>query len=355
MSELIVSTLTVSYDPDAEKDQWNNGEGLSLERHTGFTGLKTGIPFRQYPQCPANLVSSHGTITKTPEYRVSDETEVVVFSGSNTASLKRSVATSVQADVVSGVSFDETGKVVYPTVTYDESKNQLVSDIAFYGAVNVTYQAPYSLHFYEFETEQSVLGGTTIYSDKIHAFYKKNHAELEMAMEFNLTSQWLPLYKVTSQIVLDELGVWEYPPNWATTDTANKTKTQDDPNRTERPEGEFPGWTTHKIDPNMSFTDDRVHQIAEYDILGRIRISTPNEIIDVQEPYWSSVITFYSLANRNPPLVQFHLKWATKPTWKKSMSYSEQNWMDAFLSIDSNKIKAELEADYPNIKKDGNG
>lgn len=354
MSESLVSTLTVSFDPDLIKDRWNNGAGLALERHIGFTGLKPGIPFRQYPQCPAKLVCSHGTISEIPELRVSDEKEVVVFSGSDTASLKRSLVTSVVVSVVSGVSFDENGDVVYPVVTYDSQKNTLVSDKKFYGAVSVSYKAPYLLYFYEFATEYDpISSATTIFGDDtIHAFYKKNHAELKMEMDFKLTSQWLPLYRVTTKIVLDELGVWEYPLNWDGVDTRNYSLKQDDPNREQRPTGVFPGWSTHEIDPDRSFTDERVHQTGEYDAMGRIRTYTPNEILSVNDPYWGqSDMSFSGLARMG--LIKFSLKWATKPTWKKSMSYSEKHWFDAFLSIDAKKIREELEDDYPNIKFEG--
>lgn len=352
MSEPLITTLSVSFDGETV-DEWNNGEGLVLERHIGFTGLKRGIAFRQYPQCPAKLVCTYGTISDLPEYRVSDETELVVFSGSATASLKRPQAESVVVESISGTAFDETGKLIYPIVNYDTVKQQLVSDKPFYGAVRVSYQAPYLLYFYEFTTRIDLnYQSTTMYGDdEIHAFYKKNHASLKMDMSFKLKEQWMPFYTVYTKIVLDELGTWEYPMNWETADFNNRKKSPDDPTKTKRDIGTFGTWSSYELNPDMSFTDERVHQIGEFDFIGRVRTSTPNDILTVQWPYFSSGLSFHDLGARD--LIRFHLKFAPKPTWKQSMSYPEQNLFDAYYSINKNDIFEELQDDYPNIMKEG--
>lgn len=351
MTEPLVSTLTVSY---ASKDD-STGSGLALERHFGFTGFKRGIPFRQYPPVPAKLVCSKGLISDIPEYRSSDEQEVVIFSGSKTATLKRPQATSVVSYLISEVAFDENGDVVYPKITFDADQNALVSNVAFYGGVNVRYQAPYLLYFYEFNTDiDPISGGVTIYGgDVIHAFYRKHHAELTMDMDFKKSQQWLPFYKVTTKIVLDDLGIWEYPKNWESADQSNYSKKQDDPSRVNRGMGLFPNWSTYAIDPDLSFTDTRVHQVGEYDVLGRVRSSIPNNILSLQEPYWSASSSSDFAHFAELELIQFNFELASRPTWKPGMKFSERAWIDAWLSIDLNEIIEDLKRDYPHIKKDG--
>lgn len=345
MSEVLASTLSVTFEPG------DGSHGLLLERHIGFTGLSIGVPFRLYPPCEAKLVCAYGRISDIPESRVSDEKEVVTFSGSKTANLKKPGATNVSIEILRQVSFDENGDVIYPTVTFDTKTQQLVADQAFYGAVKVTYQCAYYLYFYLFATNDYDFGGSVLYGDDtIHAFYLKNHAELKMDNSFKKISQWLPLYTVTSKIVLDEKGVWEYPMNWESVDNTNKTLTQDNPNRADRGMGKFPGYTSYEIDPDQSFTDERVHQTGKYDYAGFVRVDMPNEILTVQEPYNNSW-SFQELGRAN--LVRFHLKFASKPTWKKGMSYSEMHWIQAWASIDKTAIHNELKEDYPGIVKDG--
>lgn len=345
MSEVIASTLAVTF------DSGDSSNGLLLERHIGFTGFSIGVPIRLYPPCEAKLVCAYGRISDLPESRVSDEKEVVTFSGSKTAKLKKPGATNVSIEILRQVSFDENGDVVYPKVSFDAKEQQLVSDKAFYGAVKVTYQSAYYLYFYIFATNDYDFGGSVLYGDDtIHAFYKKNHAELKMDNSFKKVSQWLPLYTVTSKIVLDEKGIWEYPMNWENIDNSNRKMTQDDPNRAERGMGKFPGYTSYEIDPDMSFTDERVHQTGQYDCFGFVRVQMPNEILTPQEPYNTSW-SFQELGRAN--LVRFHLKFASRPTWKKGMSYSEMHWIQAWASIDKTAIHNELKEDYPRIVKEG--
>jgi len=351
MSELITATLNVSYASENNTD----GKGLTLELHKGFTGMTVGIAFRQYPQCNAKLVCSYGTFSDFPQYQVSNEKEVVVFSGSSTANLKRPAAENVSVELIRSVAYSTEGDVVIPNVTFDSDKQQLVSDIAFYGAVHVTYQAPYLLHFYIFKTEYDpVMQQTSLFGDDvIHAFYKTQHAELKMENNFVLKEQWMPLYKITSKVVLDDLGIWEYPPSWESVDNANYSKKQDDPSRQKRPDGSFGSYSSHVIDPDMSFTDTRVHQIGEYDFVGRVKTSSPNDILGIQEPYWEHFNSFDSLARAG--YLKWHLQFAQKPTWKRSMNYSEQVWMEAWASIDKDDLEEELKHDFYNLVVDGGG
>ena len=349
MSDFIAATLNVSYSPD--EDSNNSGDGLSLERHFGFTGTAKGVPFRQYPPVYAKLVSSYGTISDLPQLHSITERQVVIFSGSKAAKLKRPQVTNVVTELVGGTAFNEKGEAIIPSISFNAEKQQLESNIAFYGAVKVSFDAPFFLYFYQFNVTSNIITGTIAYNDTIHAFYNKNHAELAMSIDYDIKNNvWLPLYTISSKIVLDEYGVWEYPKNWLDTDKENREKKQDDSSRKQRPDGEFPGWSNHKISPDNSFADERVHQTAEYDFLGRVRVSTPNEIISIQEPYWSTSQTFQSLAADG--YIEFNMKFASKPKWKPSMKMDERQWIMAYLSINKDELYEELLYDYPNMKKE---
>jgi hypothetical protein len=65
--------------------------------------------------------------------------------------------------------------------------------------------------------------------------------------------------------VLDAVGVWEYPPNWDSTYAANRQQLPDA--RSTFPQGQFPGYT-YTIDPDQSFTDERVHCIVKVNSIG---------------------------------------------------------------------------------------
>jgi hypothetical protein len=344
-NDFIAATLNVSYSPDDESDQ---GDRLSLEHHYGFTGTNVGIPFRQYPPVQARLVSSHGIISDAPQLQTSDEKEVVVFKGGRTATLKRPGATNVTIAPISGMAFDIKGNAVSPKLTFNESKQQIESDISFYGGAKVSYQAGYLLYFYKQNIEFRDFDQRTIRNgDTIHAFYDGHHASLDIDSTFLNESVWLPLYRIVSQIVLDPLGVWEYPKNWRDTDKENKSKTQDDSSRKQKPMGTFPGWTNYQIDPDNSFTDERTHQTAEYNAFGQIRVMTPGKIISIQEPYWGTSRTFQSLSADG--YIEFTIEFASKPKWAKDMKLSELQWVNAYLSIDQNRIYDELLSTYPSL------
>lgn len=338
---MVDASLVVAFDSES-----HSNDSISLELHRGFAGLRTGIPFRVYPQVEARLVCEYGTIS-LGQQRFSDENELVVFTGSATANLKRPLAINVSLEFVS-VAWDESGSLKTPVLSWDAENQRVVADRAFYGAIRARYDAPYNLHHYTFKTEFSpATSQTIIYSDTILAFYRTATAELKMDVGIDASFEWRPLYKVTRRIVTDELATWEYPPVWATHDANSRGKSPDDPSIPSRPIGSFGDWSNHEIDPDHSFTDERQHLFAEYNRLGRLRIS--ERLVEVLEPYRRSGLSFQSLADRG--LVQFWFERIAKPTFIPSQSDHEADWYAAFQSFDWNEILEELNSDYPNIKE----
>ena len=345
MSNRKSTALTVEF----QTELTSQSDKIELDHHSGFTGLKRGIPFRYYGRSGVKLACSYGTISQIPELRVSDEKEVVSFSGDRTASLKRPIAVSVSCSLVAGLAFDVRGNSVHPVITWNSGKQQLESDIVFYGAADVVYQAPYELYFYEFFTAPITGGGVTLYgNDTIHAFRGKAHATLDMKMDFDIKSTWMPCFEVITKIVLDAQGTWEYPINWRGVDQENKGKNLDDASRKARPMGTFPNYTAYEIDPDNSFTDRRIHLIGTYDILGRVRTERFHEMMIPQAPYrYNSNRSFYDLAQGG--LIFFSLEWAKKPDWKPGMTFDERSWAQAYLSIDKVEILNDLTRQFPGL------
>ncbi len=339
---MVDASLVVGFDAESRSN-----DSISMELHRGFAGLRTGIAFRVYPQVEARLICEYGEIS-TGQQRFSDENELVVFTGSATASLKRPVAINVVLELVN-VSFDDSGNPVTPVVWFDEGNQRVVADRAFYGAIRARYTAPYGLHHYQFKTQfDAGTSQTVIYSDTIHAFYRTATTSLEMSMSIDASFEWRPLYKVTRRIVQDSFGTWEYPPVWATHDANRNGKSPDDPSIPSRPVGTFGGeWSGHEIDPDHSFTDERQHLFAEFNRLGRLRVS--ERLVEVEEPYKRSGLSFQVLADRG--LVQFWFQKIAKPEFLPSQSDHEADWMAAYQSFNWNEILEELNVDFPHIKE----
>ena len=338
---MVDASLVVSFDSES-----HSNDGISLELHRGFAGLRTGIPFRVYPQVEARLICEFGTIS-LGQQRYSDENELVVFTGSATATLRRPLAINVSLEFVS-VAWDESGSMETPVLSWDEENQQVIADRPFYGAIRARYDAPYSLHHYQFRTEfDAGTSQTTIYADTILAFYRTATASLEMSMSVDASFEWRPLYKVTRRVVTDELGSWEYPPIWASHDANSKGKSPDDPSIPSRPVGSFGDWSTHTINPDMAFSDQRLHLFAEFNRLGRLR--TSERLVEVEEPYKRSGLSFQVLADRG--LIQFWFERIAKPEFLPSQSDHEADWYAAFQSFNWGEILEELNSDYPNIQE----
>ena len=338
---MVDASLVVSFDSES-----HSNDGISLELHRGFAGLRTGIPFRVYPQVEARLICEFGTIS-LGQQRYSDENELVVFTGSATATLRRPLAINVSLEFVS-VAWDESGSMETPVLSWDEENQQVIADRPFYGAIRARYDAPYSLHHYQFRTEfDAGTSQTTIYADTILAFYRTATASLEMSMSVDASFEWRPLYKVTRRVVTDELGSWEYPPIWASHDANSKGKSPDDPSIPSRPVGSYGDWSTHTINPDMAFSDQRLHLFAEVNRLGRLR--TSERLVEVEEPYKRSGLSFQVLADRG--LIQFWFERIAKPEFLPSQSDHEADWYAAFQSFNWGEILEELNSDYPNIQE----
>jgi hypothetical protein len=191
-------------------------------------------------------------------------------------------------------------------------------------------------------------GGSNAITFKIGSIFGYNDYTVEVLdMELDLSDppNWVEYARVTSKIVLDAKGVWEFPPNWESTYQGNKKKTGEE--RSDYPEaGKFP-YFTDEIDENNSFVDMRVHEIVEVSTTGTLRYLAQNGSAAIYAPYWGAAASYHPI---------FEVKFADPPGGKKAGSAQDfiydlnhTTWNDVFLSVDKAEVLKALEEDYPGV------
>jgi hypothetical protein len=294
-----------------------------LETHQGNFQYGKGTPLRLYPDVKAKLAATKGTI-ESGESRVEKVSEIVAFSG-KTASLKRPRGNSFSISPVPGILFDVNGNTVSPTVHYDSDNDELISDIPFYGAVKVEYNAPYRILYYNPDQSYAIQADGSLFLKEwgwgtVYAFYQGESASIELTLEEDTPSQWREVYRVVSDIVLDKDGAWEKPPGWD-----NNPK-----------DGSFPVGS-HTIDPDNSFTDERIHEIGDVSKIGEVSTIWRRFSASILDPYKTSGI---------PYTPKYYLKWASLPSESED---PDGVWRAAFGRVDKSAVLADLKVKYPGI------
>ena len=306
---------------------------LSLEYHVGpfnpaYYGQ--GTPIRQYPFIGTfpgvKFACTRGKIT-VGEVRVEDVDELIEFSGSTTANVKRPRPSAVNASTVlsssnepfvpNKIAFDKDGNEVFPTVHYDYEHDQLVSDVAFYGAVRVTYQATYQVIYYLPDSQYTQLADGSIAVSTawgtIFVFYDGSSTKLEVSCNVADAKDRVEYYRVVVTTVLDEDGSHEAPPDWPTS-------------------GDYGIADVDDLDPDSSFTYDRAFEIGTVDKLGDVVTIQNRFSTTLLDPYAGSGIAWTP---------KYKVKWASAP--------EELVWKQAFAAVNKNAVWADLRARWTGI------
>lgn len=323
----VSATTTVNF------TETSDNLNLSLEYHVGpynpaYYGK--GTPIRQYPfisNFPGPVFAcTRGTIT-IGEVRVEDVDELIEFSGSNTANVKRpkpsgvnistTLASSTNPRIPNRISFDKEGHDVYPIVHYDYDNDQLVSNIAFYGAIRVTYQATYQVIYYLPDSQYTQLAdGSLAVSTEwgtVFVFYNGSSAKMEVSCNVADTKDRVEYYRVVVTTVLDQDGSHEAPPNWPTS-------------------GDYGIQGVDDLDPDSSFTYDRAFEIGTVDKLGTVITIQNRFSTTLLDPYAGSGISWTP---------KYKVKWASVP--------DEMVWKHAFAAVNRNAVWADLQARWTGI------
>lgn len=297
----VTASLTVALDAAPA------AASLALEMHHGPAAEYGFIPIRLYPPVEAKVRATRGT-AHLGEIRTEEVEEIISFSGSKTATLKRPGVTWA-AFYSLQLAFDADGNEVYPALRYDAARGEVVADVAFYGAFRAVYRVDYRLVYYRYEVDSLISGAVVLSLGMVYAFFQGASASIEIGMDSD-SSFLTEIYRVYSKIVLDPKGAWEMPPNW--------------PN-----DGKFP---THpqveELDPDNSFTDERKHRIGyitKSGVLFSDWFSAPNLNPEI------------GAGNYHP---KYFIKWASAP---------DGSWTDAFDTVKKGDIQTELASVFPGL------
>lgn len=360
MTDAIVATLNI---PFSQEDGIGDDAGknkIVLQQMTQKFDGSGQLWARCFPSRNVRFVASVGTVLPG-EVRSQQVNESLKFSNSSKAQLKLPGATNVsldasilmkkQKDVYGHTRIVPTTSV---TLVYDADQEAVVAfdrgiETAIYGACFVQYQALYQMLYYKPFIQRIPVGGAdyavNFNMGTIFGYNDYTVEILDMELDVSSSINWTEYARVTSKIVLDARGTWEYPPNWEGTYTSNREKTPDQ--RTDYATGTFPG-TSYEIDPENSFTDIRIHCIVEVNTLGSLRhVDHTNG----GAGYWAWFDPYYASSFWNPV---YEIKFADPPGGAKANSANEfqqelsnNTWRDVFLSVDKTEVIERLQVDYP--------
>lgn len=357
MSEVLVSTLNVSFDLEGAYGSGNNTivlRQITRDFNSISPSGKGSVIVWCYPSDVTQIYASIGSVEPGEVRCLNNQMELIKFSGGKTASLKYPGATNVRTEVL-GVSVRRVKntygqweiQTCYPTFTF--ANNEVTSNIEFYGACKVIYDISFKVLYYHAQIDAPYRGYNGVFITVGSLFALKDDAVTTLDIELDLSSPKtrMEFARVTSKIVLDPLGTWEYPDNWYAVDDANKGIPKGG-NREEKPEGTWGGSSSngHSIDPDNCFEDVRVHEIVYVRITGTIE----HESFGNGGKGYTSWYEPKSGLNYQP---RYELKFNDPPSWnsREEFEYDQTNttWRDVFLDVDKKSLISDLSDIYPGL------
>jgi len=374
MTEPLVATLNISFDGDGDGVGDDAGQNkITLQQVTKVLDGNGELWASCFPSRGVSFTASVGTV-RVGETRIAQKKQSIKFADSSSVTLELSGATNVEIDHTRSVLMkkvkDNYGKTrIMPasdvTVRYDQETNAIIAEsyrddlnrmvglhqVKIYGACAVSYEAEYSMLYYKPDITLQFGGynGMIFYSGTIFGYNEYDVATLEMEMDLVSGKDYVEFARVTSKIVLDAKGTWEFPENWKTTFNANREKVGEQ-REDYAEDGEFPD-TTSTIDASNSFVDTRVHHVVTVNAIGSLKHEDFNNGGD---GYWAWHSPYFGDRTYNP---DYEIVYADPPGGKKASSakefeYDQNNWTwrDAFLRVDKAELEADLKDWYPNAK-----
>jgi len=366
MAEKLVATLDVAFDSDDDGVGDNAGKNrIILKQVTKRLGVLGELVCWCFPPNGVLFRASVGSVQPQGQWS-KQEWEGVKFSDSSSAQLKYPGATNVSINTSTMVLMKKVKnaqgdtRIVPATdarVVWDSDseevrvENNLGNPIKVYGGCFVSYTSQFRTLYYFPNTEDTpVGGGDYAFNWSVGTLFGYNNytvATLDLELDISSPPDWIEYARVTSKIVLDAVGVWEYPPNWDSTYAANRQKLPDA--RSTFLQGQFPGYT-YTIDPDQSFTDERVHCIVKVNSIGSYQFEDFNNGGD---GYWAWADPYFGRSDYDP---KYECNFVEPPGGNKAnsaedfqRSQNNRTWRTVFLDVDKDAIKARLMKEYPNI------
>jgi hypothetical protein len=365
MAEKLVATLNVAFNDDDGIGDNAGKNKIVLQQMTKQFNYNGELAARCFPSSGVKFTTSVGNV-REGEVRVQPMREALKFSDSSSASLKYSDVTDVVIDSSRSVLMQKTkdiyGKTIIKPATgitlhYDADSGSVIAkssghaEVNVYGACFVAYTAKYLVLFYTPTSERiGFTGGISFGLGTIFGYNDYDVATLDMELDLTSSTDWVEFARVTSKIVLDAKGVWEFPENWQSTYDSNRDKVGDLRDDYSTP-GQFPGFTD-EVDPDNSFVDTRVHHIVEVNTVGTIRHIDHNNGGD---DYWAWEQPYFGSSTYNP---KYEIKYTDPPGGEKASSakdfqYDQENttWRDVFLRVNKTELETDLKKWYPGADK----
>ena len=354
MADLIATTLNVSF--DASESSSNQ---VVLQQMTTRFDNQGQLLVRCFSSHDVNFKVSTGRII-LGEIKERIVREGLTFSNSNSTALKFPEAYSVEIVgkhvqlkqvIQNGVL--EIVEADLP-FTFDAVTNSIVCSEAVYGGCFVSYRTLYQMLYYIPEVNRFPLSdGSNAVSyglGTIYGWKNLNVQSLELTLDMSSAPEWVEYARITSKIVLDELGTWEYPAAWVETFNANR-KLAHDQRREETKMGVFSG-VSHQIDPNNSFTDTRTHCIIKINTHAVLQYEDFNNGGDGYA-WW--FMPYFGRSDYNP---EYEISLSDPPGGKKAANAEEfkrdlnnRTWRDVFLQVNKSQLIIEMRDSYPSLSE----
>lgn len=369
MSQSLVATLNI---PFSEEDGIGDKAGqnkIVLEQVAKRFDALGRLPARCYPSRNVRFKVSRGSIV-VGEIRSREIYEGIKFSNTSSVRLKYSDISEVTIDsdftVLMKKSTDSLGRTtIVPALgvqlRYDAETASIVAEgsgydedyqrkqVAVYGGCSIRYTAYYQMLYYTPQIESiKFTGGLQFGMGTIFGYNDYDVATLDMELDLSSPPDWVEFGRVTSKIVLDARGVWEFPDNWNTTYTENKEKSNEQKEDYATPGTYDVG--ASEIDPDQCFVDERVHCIITVNTIGSLKFE---DFGNGGDGYWAWYDPYFGDETYNP---KYECKWTAPPGGAKASSAEEfkydlnhRTWRDVFLDVDKAAIKSRFSGEYPGI------
>lgn len=347
MPSVTATTLSVSF----SEVEARSGRIVLQQMRKAFNG-KGALECRCFCNEAVQYTATTGRVERGNRYP-QQITESISFSNSASATLGTPGAQEVaiqQSILMRSVTRGgrTTIEPVSVSLIYDAETDSVVTsdDLPVYGKASVTYKAIYEM-FYFYPIIQNIpWGGVTIGLGTVFAYTNSTVETLDMELDFSSSKDWVEYARVTSKIVLDPKGTWEFPTNWEGTYQSNRDRVGEQ--RSEYPpEGVFP-YTAETVDGTNCFVDTRVHCIIEVNSIGQLQYKDHNNGGD---GYWAWYSPYFGSSTYDP---KYEILFADPPGGAKANSAEEfkydlnnRTWRDVFLEVNKTAVIARLQREYP--------
>lgn len=348
MSGVTATTLSVSFS-EAEASSGR----IVLQQMTTSFDSRGALWGRTFCNEVVSYTASVGIVERGNQYPQRINSESISFSDSNSATLKFPGAydvTILQQVLLRRITRGGTTTIepVSVTLVYDTETESVVTsdDLPVYGKAAVSYTTLYEMFFYRPYVQSIPWGGVTIGIGTVFAYTNSTVETLDMELDFSSPKDWVEYARVTSKIVLDPKGTWEFPTNWEGTYQSNRDRIGEQ--RSEYPaEGTFPN-TTETVDGTNCFVDTRVHCIVQVNSIGSLQYKDHSNGGD---GYWAWYSPYFGDSTYDPA---YEILFADPPGGAKANSAEEfkydlnnRTWRDVFLEVDKEEVTERLQREYP--------